>query len=105
MEEQRHNTEAAVAYYAKAFSINHSLLDVRVNPRILDSKLTDLALLRVYPNEHARESTRFQPAPAGYVQTNLEPAPSPQAPAAAIVTPAPPVTNPATQPVPPKPPL
>jgi len=105
MEEQRHNTDAAVTYYAKAFSINHALLDVHVNPRLLDSKLIDLALLRLYPNEHARESTQFEPAPPGYVQPNLEPAVSPQPPATAIVTPAPPVTNPAQQPPPPKPPL
>ena len=105
MEEKRHNTEAAVNYYAKAFSINHTLLDVRVNPRILDSKLVDLALLRAYPNEHARESMRFQRTPAGYVQPDLEPAPSPQAPATQIVTPAPPVTNPAQQTPPPKPPV
>jgi tetratricopeptide (TPR) repeat protein len=105
MEEQRHNTEAAIAYYAKAYMINHSLLDVRVNPRILDTKLVHLALLRAYPNEHARESSTFQATPAGYAQPNAEPAPSPQAPAAAIVTPAPPVTNPAQQPPPPKPPL
>ncbi|HEY8181728.1 MAG TPA: hypothetical protein VII32_05775 [Thermoanaerobaculia bacterium] len=105
MEEQRHNTEAAVEYYAKALTINRSLLDVRVNPRILDTKLVHLALLRAYPNEHARESTTFQPTPPGYVQANAEPAPSPQAPATAIVTPSAPVTNPATQPPPPKPPL
>ena len=105
MEEQRHNTEAAVEYYAKAFTINRTLLDVRVNPRILDTKLVPLALLRAYPNEHARESTTFQPTPPGYVQVNAEAAPSPQAPAAAIVTPSAPVTNPATQPPPPKPPL
>ncbi len=90
MEEQRQNSEAAVDYYARAFAINHALLDVRVNPRVLDSKLIDLALLRLYPNEHSRESLQFQPAPPGYVQTNLEPAPSPQAPAKAIVPPAPP---------------
>lgn len=105
MEEQRHNTEAAVAYYAKAFSINHALLDVHVNPRIIDSNLVDLALLRLYPNDHARESTQFEPAPSGYVQANAEPAPSPQAPATAIVTPTAPVTNPAQQTPPPKPPL
>jgi tetratricopeptide (TPR) repeat protein len=104
MEEQRQNTEAAVEYYAKAFSINHDLLDVRVNPRIVDSKLIHLALIRLYPNEHARESMQFQPTPPGYVQRNLEPAPSPQAPAQAIVPPAAPVTNPAQQTPPPKPP-
>ena len=105
MEEQRHNTEDAITYYAKAFTINHSLLDVRVNPRILDSKLVDLALLRAYPNEHARGSTQFYPTPTGYSQPNLEPAPSPQPPAAAIVPPTAPITNPAQQQPPPKPPL
>ncbi|HYS52582.1 MAG TPA: tetratricopeptide repeat protein [Thermoanaerobaculia bacterium] len=80
MEEQRHNTGAAVGYYAKAFTINRSLLDVRVNPRIVDSKLVDLALLRAYPNEHARVSTQFYPTPPGYTQPNLEPAPAQQAP-------------------------
>jgi tetratricopeptide (TPR) repeat protein len=105
IEEQRHNTESAISYYAKAFSINRALLDVRVNPRILDSKLADLALLRLYPTEHARESSRLQGTPPRYAQENGEPAPSPQAPAAAIVTPVPPVTNPAQQTTPPKPPL
>jgi tetratricopeptide (TPR) repeat protein len=104
MEEQRHNNEAAVEYYAKAFSFNHALLDVRVNPRILDSHLVDLALLRLYPQEHARESMQFQPAPAGFVQRNLQQAPSPQAPGRAIVPPAAPVTDPAQQTPPPKPP-
>ena len=63
MEEKRSNTHGAVDYYAKAFSINRPLLDVRVNPRILDTKLVDLALIKRYPNEHARESMQFQPTP------------------------------------------
>ncbi|MDQ6802653.1 MAG: hypothetical protein M3041_17745 [Acidobacteriota bacterium] len=105
MAEQRHNTDAAIAYYAKALTINRALLDVRVNPRIVDAKLIDLALLHAYPDEHARESTTFQPTPPGYEQVHTEPAPSPQAPAAAIVTPSAPVTNPSQQPPPPKPPL
>ena len=104
MEEKRRNTEAAVAYYAKAFSINHALLDVRVNPRVLDSKLIDLALIRLYPIEHARESLQFQPSPAPYVAPAQPQAPSPQPSADEIVPPAPPVTNPATQTPPPKPP-
>ena len=79
---------AAIDYYAKAFAINHSLLDVRVNPRILDSKLIDLALLKAYPKEHARESMSFQATPPGYVQQGLE-APSTQPAAKDIVTPAP----------------
>ena len=105
MEEQRHNTDSAIDYYVKAFSINHDLLDVRVNPRILDSKLVDLALLRLYPTEHARESLQFQPAPLGYVQPRQPEAPSPQPTPQQIVTPSAPVTNPATQTPPPKPPL
>jgi tetratricopeptide (TPR) repeat protein len=107
MEEQRQNTEQAVAYYAKAFMINPTLLDVRVNPRIVDSKLTGLALLKMYPIEHAKESTQFEPTPGDYIQRNLpQPeAPSPQPAATQIVTPAPPVTNPAQQAPPPKPPL
>lgn len=82
MEEQRHHVDDAVNYYAKAFAINHSLLDVRVNPRILDSKLVDLALIRMYPNEHARGSMQFQGAPPGYnaPAVPLAPAPSPAAP-------------------------
>ena len=39
MEERRHNTDAAIDYYARAFAINHALLDVREGkrkPRNLD---------------------------------------------------------------------
>jgi len=46
MEEQHQNEEQAIKYYTKAITINHSLLDVRVNPRVLDSKLMPLALLK-----------------------------------------------------------
>ena len=104
MEEQRHNVDDAVDYYAKAFAINHSLLDVRVNPRILDSKLIDLALIRMYPKEHARGSMQFQAAPSGDLQRHpdasapspLE-APSPQPSGRDIVTPSAPLTNQAQQ--------
>jgi tetratricopeptide (TPR) repeat protein len=82
MEEKRHHQSAAVDYYAKAFTINHALLDVRVNPRILDSKLVDIAMLKAYPKEHSRESMAFNPTPAGYVQEGLEaPMPVPAQPA------------------------
>ena len=105
VEERRQNNDAAIEYYAKAFSINHALLDVRVNPRLLDSNLIALALIRMYPNEHTRQSMQFQPAPPGYVSPNPPQAPSPQPPAQEIVPPAPPVTNPAQQtPPPPTPP-
>jgi tetratricopeptide (TPR) repeat protein len=105
MEERRHNTDAAVHYYAKAIGINHALLDVRVNPRVLDSHLIPLALIRLYGSEHSRESMAFQGSPAGYMpaQPTAQPAPSPQAAPQNIVTPAPPITNPAMQAPPPTP--
>jgi tetratricopeptide (TPR) repeat protein len=107
MEEQRHANDAAIDYYAKAFAINPNLLDIHVNPRIIDSQLIGLALVKLYPTGHARESTVFEPTPGDYVQHNLqaEQAPSPQAPANQIVTPTAPVTNPSQQTPPPKPPL
>jgi len=104
MEEQRGHTDAAVAYYVKAFAINHTLLDVRSNPRILDSKLVDLALLELYPRDHSRNSMKFIGTPPNYTQQNLE-APSKQATAQEIVPPTAPVTDPAKQTPPPNPPL
>ena len=106
IEERDQHTEAAIEDYAKAIGINHELLDVRVNPRVLDSHLIDLALLRLYPAEHARESLQFQ---RGLDATYTAPpapstppaAASPQVPAKNIVTPAAPVTSPATQTPPP----
>jgi tetratricopeptide (TPR) repeat protein len=99
MEERADHPTEAIDYYAKAFAINKQLLDVRVNPRLLDSRLIDLALLKMYPAEHARESMQFQPTPGGYVQQNLE-APSTQPAPQDIVLPAPPVTDPSRQTVP-----
>jgi tetratricopeptide (TPR) repeat protein len=96
MEEKAQHTQDAVEYYARAFSINHQLLDVRVNPRILDAKLVDLALIKLYPNDHARQSMTFQPTPANYTQQNLE-AVSTQPAGKDIVTPVPPVTDPSRQ--------
>jgi tetratricopeptide (TPR) repeat protein len=100
MEEDRGDDEDAVVHYAKAYTINPALLDVRVNPRILDSKLTHLALLKMYPTEHTRKGMQFQPAPQGYRDAAME-APSRQAPAEDIVTPSAPLTDPASQPAPP----
>lgn len=101
IEEGRGRRERAVSHYAEAFTIDRALLDVRVNPQILDSELIDLALLQLYPTAHATGSIRFQNAPQGYVQRNLESgadAPSRQAAPEDIVSPAPPVTDPGTQP-------
>jgi tetratricopeptide (TPR) repeat protein len=102
MEEQRGHIDAAIDYYAKAISINHALLDVHSNPRILDTKLIDLALLHLYPKEHARASMRFIGTPSGYAQQGLE-APSTQASAQQIVTPVPPLTDLSQQVPPPTP--
>lgn len=94
--EKENDSDKAVAYYAKALRHNPRLLDIRANPRVLDSKLMHLALMRLYDMQHAQQSMNFQGPPAGYTPPPIE-APSPEAPARAIVTPAPPVTNPATQ--------
>lgn len=101
IEEQRHNNDKAVKLYAKAYGINPALLDVRANPRILDSKLTALAMLELYPKKHWRESMQFQGTPSGYREPVADQAPSPQAPPQKIVLPAAPVTDPSQQPTPP----
>ncbi|HEV7764003.1 MAG TPA: tetratricopeptide repeat protein [Thermoanaerobaculia bacterium] len=102
VEEKRHHTDRAVKLYAKAYSINPQMLRTEVNPRILDSKLTHLALLEMYPKEHARRSMSFQglpvtPAPA---PSAPPPAPSQQPEPRNIVTPQPPVTQTGSEPTP-----
>ncbi|HEX6177216.1 MAG TPA: tetratricopeptide repeat protein [Thermoanaerobaculia bacterium] len=101
IEEKSGDRSAAVEHYAKALRHNPELLDVRFNPRVLDSKLMHLALLERYPLEHAAESAGFQTAPAGYAQPVREEAPSRQPTAPEIVPPSPPVTDPGTQTPPP----
>jgi tetratricopeptide (TPR) repeat protein len=89
IEEKRHNIEKAVGFYAKAYTINPLLMDVAVNPRVLDSQLTHRAMLEMYPKKHWKESMQFQGAPAGYRESAPPaPAPSPQAtpPPAATTT-------------------
>jgi tetratricopeptide (TPR) repeat protein len=104
VEEKRQHNDRAVELYAKAYAINPALLRVDVNPRILDSKLTHIALVRMYPTEHSRRSMQFQGVPPG-------PAPAPGTPAAApaaspqaapqnIVTPAAPATQVGAEPSP-----
>jgi len=98
MEEKQHNAQRAIEYYAKAFQINHQLLDVAVNPRILDSQLVHLALLQAYPNSHTRSSLTFQDGPApGYqmpaaAKVDVPPSAAPAA-AAAVTTTVPPVVK------------
>jgi len=104
MEEKRGNRESAIDYYAKALRHNPQIIDVRINPQVLDSKLISLALLRNYGAEHAREAARFLDAPRSYVAPQPPPpeAVSPQATPQQIVPLAPPVTSPAQQPAPPR---
>jgi tetratricopeptide (TPR) repeat protein len=100
VEEKRHHTDRAVHLYAKAFTINPALMEVKVNPRVLDSKLTHLALLEMYPTLYSRRTMQFQTTgiPAAPAQPGAVPtAPSPQAAGQNIVTPAAPVTDPAVQ--------
>ncbi len=101
--EKRNDDARAIEYYAKALRHNRALLDVRVNPNVLDSKLVHLALIRNYEVEHAREAGAFVGTPTWYVEPPRD-APSPQPAAKDIVPPAPPVTEQGTQtPPPPKP--
>lgn len=105
IEEKRKNIDRAIELYAKAYRINPALMAVRVNPRILDSKLTHRALLALYPTEHERRSMQFQGAPAGWQDRREDPpAPSPETTPEKIVTPAPAPTDASQQPVPVKPP-
>lgn len=99
IEEERDHIDRAVALYAKAYAINPALLDVEVNPRILDTNLTHLALLKLYPNQHTHGTMNFQggiPAPgpaAAPSGSSMPAAPSPQPAPKDIVTPAPPATD------------
>jgi hypothetical protein len=105
VEEQRDHRDRAVELYAKAYTINPALMDVRVNPRILDSDLTHLALLRMYPKEHTRRSMQFQGSGGALASgraPQVQEAPSPQQPPQNIVTPAAPATDPSMQPAPPQ---
>jgi len=106
--EKRGQIEQALDHYTRAFRFNRALLDVRVNPKILDTRLVDRALIELYPVEHERRAVMFQPAPADYVPPQRAPepppAPSEQPAPADIVSPSPPVTEPSQQPTPPSPP-
>ena len=104
--EQTGDMETAIDHYAKAILRNHLLLDVKVNPRVLDSQLIHLALIRAYPSEHARDTMSFQGNPPGYGVRNSAAEPeavSPQPSAEKIITPAPPLTDPSRQTPPKKP--
>lgn len=101
VEERNHHTDRAVRYYAKAFAINPALMRVEANPRVVDSKLMHLALLKMYEGEHARRSMQLQGTPVSAAPSSTPPAaPSPQADPKNILTPAPPATQVGAEPSP-----
>jgi Tfp pilus assembly protein PilF len=93
LEEQAGNTDRAVELYAKSFRHNPAMMDVRYNPRLADSRLTTLALIKLYPEEHARRSMQFQGA---------QPPPKDPATDAAMAAESAKTQPPSTAPVPPK---
>ena len=103
IEEKRQHIDRAIDLYAKAFAINPALLDVEVNPRILDTRLTHRALLQNYEDTHTRLTMQFEDVPVP-PQPDLPPvqdAPSKQSAPQDIVSPAAPATDPAMQNAPP----
>lgn len=103
IEEQLKHTDRAIDLYAKALSINPSLIEPDVNPRVLDSRLIYRALIQMYGAEHARETMQFQGLGSGAPRRPAPPqaAPSPEAKPAQIVPPAAPATDPSQQKRPP----
>jgi tetratricopeptide (TPR) repeat protein len=98
IEEELKHMDRAVSLYAKAITINPKMLDVAVNPRVVDTKLIHLALIKAYPTTHERMSMQFQGvAGAGSRRVTAPQAPSPQPAPQDIITPAPPATDPSQQ--------
>lgn len=60
IEEELGNRERAVSLYAKAFKHNPAMFDVRVNPRVIDSRLVHLALIELYQQAHAQRALKFE---------------------------------------------
>ena len=103
IEEKLQHTSRAIELYAKAIRINPKMLDVAVNPRILDTKLVHLALIHNYPTAHDRESMQFQGV--GARRTTPPQAPSAQPTPQQIIPPTAPATDPSQQPAPSRPPV
>ena len=99
IEEKLKHTDRAVELYAKALSINPSLIEPAVNPRVLDTQLIHLALIAMYDKQHAKDTMEFQSvnAPSARKAAQPQAAPSPEAAPAQIVPPVPPATDPSRQ--------
>jgi len=97
IEEKLDHTDRAVDLIAKALLINPRLIEPGVNPRILDTQLLHLALIKMYPDAHERTSMQFQGV-AGVGTRRVTPqAPSPQPTPEQIIPPSPPATDPSQQ--------
>jgi tetratricopeptide (TPR) repeat protein len=97
IEEKLKHSERAVELYAKAFGINPKLMDPAVNPRVLDTELLHLALIKMYPTTHDRQTMQFQGMGSGARTTATPQAPSNQPTPQQIIPPAPPATDPSQQ--------
>ncbi|HVE73137.1 MAG TPA: tetratricopeptide repeat protein [Thermoanaerobaculia bacterium] len=81
IEEKLRHTDKAIDLYAKALKINPRMIEPGVNPRVMDSKLMHLVLIRLYPTAHDRHSMQFQGvAGAGTRRVTAPEAPAPQRP-------------------------
>ncbi|HYI11322.1 MAG TPA: tetratricopeptide repeat protein [Thermoanaerobaculia bacterium] len=100
IQEQRKHKDRAIELYAKAYSINPALLEVQVNPRIVDTKLIHLALLKMYPDDHTRRSMQFQGMQAPMPAPTTPPPAATPVPASKArgpnIAPTTPVTDPLT---------
>ena len=72
LERLGHNQEAIDAY-AKALKINFDLIRPSINPLIIDSRLIDRVLIRLYPDEHERRAMVLQPTPPDLVPQRRAP--------------------------------
>jgi tetratricopeptide (TPR) repeat protein len=100
--ERRGKHDAAIEAYAKAFRINWNLLKPSINPQIVESRLIDRTLVKIYPAESQRRSLFLQPTPPELIPTPR--APSDLSTPDEIVTPEsdlPPQPIPGTPPMPP----
>ena len=97
IEEKLQHTDRAVDLISKALIINPKLIEPGVNPRILDTQLLHLALIKMYPDAHERASMQFLGVSGTGTRRATPQAPSPQPTPEQIIPPAPPATDPSQQ--------
>lgn len=102
IEEKLLHMDRAIELYAKSIRINPKMLDVAVNPRVLDSNLMHRALIAAYPGAHEQMSMQFLGVAGAGSRVVTAPAAPPQAPSKQaapqeIIPPSPPATDPSQQ--------